>query len=196
MVNKYFNFFLYFFLFSFILLFNYLIGLDRESSVILFHMLHKSWSRSHLYETPLVNLNYPILSSRNSIQQYLEWMTDPIILRSSCDDIIRGVHDTVTPIPPRDNQTNKNKTTHSNTNTTTTTTTTTTLSTTLNPTTDNNTTTQNNDNNNIDNNNTNNPSNYRLFPPISILNLESNSIGWMGISILSTCLNVSLSFIR
>lgn len=114
-------------------------------------MLHKSWSRSHLFPTPLVNLSDPILDSRRSIEHYLEWVTDPVILRANCNDLLRGVHDTVTPIPPQD--------------TTTTTTTT-----------------------EIDNN----PSNYRLFPPISLLNLESNSIGWMGISILSACLNVSL----
>lgn len=107
-------------------------------------MLHKSWSRSHIYQTPLVNLSYPILSSNRSIQQYLEWITNPIILRHDYNEIIRGIHDTVTPIPPQDNK----------------------------------------------NSNDNDPSNYRLFPPLAILNLESNLIGWMGISILSTCLNV------
>lgn len=125
-----------------------MIGLDRESSAVLFHMLHKSWSRSHYCQTPLVNLKYPTLTSINEIEKYLEWDRDPIILRSSFNDIVRGVNDTVTPVPPQ--ETNSN---------------------------------------NIDND----PLNYRLFPPISVLNLESNSIGWFGISILSTCLNVSIS---
>lgn len=126
-------------------------GLDRESSSVLFHMLLRVWSRSRSCSTPLVNLLYPTLDSRDCrslLEGYLEWVTEPLILRANCDDLSRGVHDTVTAIAPHTRPPRHGEgTTHTE--------------------------------------------QYRLVPPLSVLNLESNLIGWMGASVLSTCLTVT-----
>jgi hypothetical protein len=131
-------------------------GLNRESSGVLFHSLLKAWSRSQSCPAPLVNLSYPLLYSRDclpSLQIYLEWNTEPSILRASCDDIVRGVLDTVTSIAPH-TQTSPHQ---------------------HDPTA---------------------PLPYsRLVPPLSVLNLEANLIGWMGAAVLSTCLTVPPLFL-
>jgi hypothetical protein len=88
--------------------------------------------------------------SLTSSERYLEWTEEPLILRADCDDITRGVDDTVTPLAP---QTQRSGQAH----------------------------------------NDSVARSYRLMPPISILDLASNQIGWMAASVLSTCLTVSPS---
>jgi hypothetical protein len=115
-------------------------------------MLLKSWARSRITSTPLVNLSPPLFTSPSltSAKKYLEWNDEPLILRADCDEIVRGVDDTVTTLAPQTKPSRRDQEASSD------------------------------------------EQNYRLMPPISVLDLASNQIGWMAASVLSTCLTVSL----